>query len=347
MRIYILTAVSVILLLIISIGYDNQVFQQQQLSTDIEQQGLEDQITLAISHVVAEDTPKGRSLAKFAELVEKYSDNSIQVKISPNGMLYNDHSEVQALIDNKVQMIAPTFSKMTAYEKSWEVLDLPFLFDNEEQVEKVLTSRVGHNLLNMLQQDKMLALGFWQNGFKQMIAQDGLLREPSDFQGLVTRVMPSTVLEEQFNLLKAQPIRASFDEVYNAIDTNSIKAMENTLSNIYSKGFYKKDRHITLSNHGLLGYAVIMNKDFFNRLNSKQQDAIKKAMADATAYNYKNAQRMNELSYQALQNENMHFAELTMTQINHWKTVFSPLYKTYKNSENAYFLRDIQSVLQQ
>lgn len=346
-RTYIITALSVLLLLILSIGYNNTFFHANELSTDLEQDGLKGQITLEISHVVAENTPKGQALVKFGELVEKYSDYSINVEIYPNAMLYNDLNEVEALKDNKIQMIAPTFSKMTTYAKSWEVLDLPFLFTNEEQVEKVFKSDVGQDLLNQLQDPDMLALGFWQNGFKQMLAENDLLTNAEDFKGLPLRIMPSELLAKQFELLHATPLKSSFDEVFDQIEENKIKAMENTLSNIYSKGFYHKDRNITLSNHGLLGYAVIINSTFYNQLTTKQQKAIKLAMIDATNYNYKTAKKMNDTSLVKLKNEEVHFAELTSSQLADWKKAFAPLYRDYKSSENARFLKEIQSVLQQ
>ncbi|RIJ64533.1 DctP family TRAP transporter solute-binding subunit [Rummeliibacillus sp. POC4] len=346
MKIYITTAILTIVLLLSYIGYSQQFWQNSTLPVDEEQQGLNKQIVINFSHVVAEDTPKGQAAIKFAELLEQKSNGRIHVVIYPNGMLYNDNNELKALQNNDVQMIAPTFSKMTKTIPSWEVLDLPYLFHTDEEVENVLNGRIGEQLLNQLNHVNIKGLAFWNNGFKQMISEEKPLVRLEDFKNIKVRAMPSKVLQTQFELLGAKSVNTSFDELYTEIENHEIDAQENTLSNIYSKGFYKVQNNITLTNHGLLGYSVLMNEDFWNSLPQKLQEDVLSAMKEATEWNFQMAKEMNSNDLEKLKKQDhIKINTLSVAEQNKWKLKFKPLYSLYKNHVGATFLKEIQTEL--
>lgn len=346
MKVYITTAILTIVMLLSYIAYSQQFWQNSTLPVDDEQQGLNKQIVINFSHVVAEDTPKGQAAIKFAEILEQKSHGRIHVVIYPNGMLYNDNNELKALQNNDVQMIAPTFSKMTKAIPSWEVLDLPYLFHTDEEVEDILNGHIGEQLLNQLNHVNIKGLAFWNNGFKQMISEEKPLVQLEDFKHLRVRTMPSDVLQAQFELLGAKSVNTSFDELYTEIDNHEIDAQENTLSNIYSKGFYKVQNHITLTNHGLLGYSVLMNEDFWNSLPQNLQDDVMEAMKEATEWNFQVAKEMNSKDLEKLKKQdNIEINTLSVAEQNKWKLRFKPLYSMYKNKAGATFLKEIQSEL--
>ena len=344
MKVYITTAILTIVLLLGLIGFKQQVWQNSSLPKDEEQHGLNNQIVINFSHVVAEDTPKGQAAIKFAKVLEEKSNGRIHVVIYPNGMLYNDDNELKALQNGDVQMIAPTFSKMTNTIPSWQVLDLPYLFHSDEEVEKVLKGDIGEQLLNQSNHAGVKGLAFWNNGFKQMISEDKPLVRLEDFKDLKVRAMPSQVLQSQFKLLGASAVRTSFDELYSEIENHEIDAQENTLSNIYSKGFYKVQKHITITNHGLLGYAVLINEDFWNSLPQDLQEDVEQAMDEATKWNFKIAKEMNEQDLEKLKRDpNIDISTLSVTEQKKWMKQFRPIYSEYNKQISSVFLKEIQS----
>lgn len=137
MKYFITIALALLIILASIIGYRQNIFNIVTLPYDDEQIGLQEQIIIHFSHVVAENTPKGLAAAKFAELVKEKTNGRVLVQVYPNGILYNDETELQALQKNEVQMIAPTFSKMTDLLPRWQVLDLPFVFENEQQIKSL------------------------------------------------------------------------------------------------------------------------------------------------------------------------------------------------------------------
>ncbi|SOC20925.1 C4-dicarboxylate-binding protein DctP [Ureibacillus xyleni] len=330
-----------IIILIVLFGYRQNIFSSTSLPYDDEQQGLDDQITIHFSHVVAENTPKGMAAEKFAQLVEEKSNGRVIVKIYPNGMLYNDETELEALQANEIQMIAPTFSKLTASLPNWQVLDLPFIIDNNEQLKTVLNGSLSDKLLQELDNIEIKGLTFWNNGFKQVASTSPILNV-EDFNEKRVRMMPSNILKQQFKLLGADPIPTSFGNVYYDLQNKHIDAQENTISNIYSKRFYTMENHITLSNHGILCYAVMMNESFWNSLDENTQTIIIESLKEIQDWQFDQAQLMNEKDLNDLkQMNNVKIYELQESDRNQWKKKIKPIYEIYENQVNKQYLHEL------
>ncbi len=331
-----------IIILIALLGYRQNIFSQAKLPFDDEQVGLKDQIIIKFSHVVAENTPKGIAAEKFASLVEEKSNGRIIVQVYPNGMLYNDENELQALKIGEIQMIAPTFSKMTDYLPNWQVLDLPFLIEDEKQLKKVLTGPFSEKLIEELNSLNIKGLTFWSNGFKQIAASHSPILETQDFWHKKIRVMASDILKEQFYLLRAKPIATSFSDVYNELENMSVDAQENTISNIYSKNFYEMENHITLSNHGILSYVVMMNEEFWNQLSTDNQKIIKDALEEMENWQFEQAETINALNLQTLlHDKDVFIYELDEENKKKWKEQLNPIYEYYRKNIDPDYLNKL------
>src|SRR5438132_13395269 len=101
-------------------------------------------IVIKFSHVVADDTPKGKGSLKFKELAEKYTGGKVKVEVYPNSQLYKDKEEIEALQLGAVQMLAPSTAKFAPLgAKEFEALDLPFLFANDDEYTRISKGPVG------------------------------------------------------------------------------------------------------------------------------------------------------------------------------------------------------------
>lgn len=300
------------------------------LPYDDEQEGLNDHLVIRFSHVVAEHTPKGLAAQIFSSLVHEKSNGVIKVEVYPNAMLYSDEEEIEALQNGEIEMIAPAFSKLTNLSPSWQILDLPFIFENEKEANEALRGQLGESLFDELKPFGIHGLAFWANGFKQMTNSVRPLKNPEDFQDLRFRVMPSTVIQRQFELLGATTKTIPFNETYRSLYYGMLDGQENTISNIYTKKFYEVQPYITISNHGYLGYAVLMNEQYWNRLTKEQQDIIEEAIAEATEWMEQQAEQINQQQLDLLkQDKSIYLHTLTENKKEKWKQKLQPLYQEY------------------
>lgn len=241
-------------------------------------------IVIKFSHVVAPNTPKGKGADKFKELAEKYTNGKVKVEVYPNSTLYKDKEELEALQLGAVQMLAPSNSKFGPIGvKDFEVFDLPYLLPNKAALRKVTEGPLGKAMLKKLETKGMVGLAYWDNGFKEMSANRPL-RMPEDYKGLKFRIQSSKVLEAQFRALGAIPQVMAFSEVYQALQTGVVDGQENTPSNMYTQKFHEVQKYTTLTNHGYIGYVVVVNKKFWEDLPADIRTQLTKAMDEATIY---------------------------------------------------------------
>ena len=251
-------------------------------------------IVIKFSHVVAPNTPKGKGAEKFKELAEKYTAGKVKVEVYPNSTLYKDKEELEALQLGAVQMLAPSNSKFGPMGiKEFEVFDLPFIIPNLAALRKVTEGPMGTNMLELLKPKGMIGLAYWDNGFKQMSANKAL-RVPEDYKGLKFRIQSSKVLEAQFRSLGATPQVMAFSEVYQALQTGVVDGQENTASNMYTQKMHEVQKYTTLTNHGYIGYVVVVNKKFWDDLPADVRTNLDKAMKESTAYANKISAQEND-----------------------------------------------------
>ncbi len=286
-------------------------------------------IVIKFSHVVAVDTPKGQAAEYFKKLVEERSNGEIKVEVYPNSSLFDDKDVMTPLMTNAVQMAAPSFSKFTKFAPSLQLVDLPFLFNDADHLHRVLEGPVGQKMLATVGQKGLVGLAFWDNGFKELSANKPLLT-PADAEGLKFRIMSSKVLEAQFKAVDANPQVLPFSEVYSALQQGVVDACENPLSNFYTKKFYEVQSDLTLSNHGYLGYLVVTNKIFWNKLNDQQRALITQAMKEATKYGDDLALKMDKeylAKVEASGKTTVH--ELTPEQRKAWQAKMMTIYPKF------------------
>ncbi|MCB1907393.1 MAG: TRAP transporter substrate-binding protein [Rhodocyclaceae bacterium] len=241
-------------------------------------------IVIKFSHVVAVGTPKGKAAQRFKELAEKYSGGAVRVEVFPDSTLYKDKEEFEALQLGAVQMIAPSLAKFSPLGmRSFEVFDLPFVFDSEEELHRVTGGEVGERLLESLEPRGIKGLAFWDNGFKSFSANRPIHR-PEDLRGLRMRIQSSQVLHEQMRALGAQPQVMAFSEVFDALRAGVVDGTENPHSNLYTQHMHEVQSDVTISRHGYLGYAVLANLRFWESLPWAIRAALERALAEATSY---------------------------------------------------------------
>jgi C4-dicarboxylate-binding protein DctP len=251
-------------------------------------------IVIKFSHVVAPDTPKGRAADHFKKLAEERTKGRVKVEVYPNSQLYKDREEMEALQLGAVQMLAPSLAKFGPLGvRSFELFDLPYIFPNKETLYRVMDGDIGAKLFNLLEAKGIKGLAFWDNGFKQMSANKPM-KTAEDFKGLKMRIQSSKVLEAQMKALGANPQVMAFSEVYSALQQGVVDGTENPMSNLYTQKMHEVQKHLTLSDHGYLGYAVIVNKGFWDGLPADVRATLEKAMQDTTVFERKIAQEEND-----------------------------------------------------
>lgn len=297
--------------------------------------GIAADYIMKVSHVVSASTPKGKAADFLEKRIEELTGGKIDVQVFPNSQLYGDGEEMKALAMNNVQLIMPSLSKFTSIAPQMQLFDLPFIFRDKDHLYKVMDGEVGKILKSKVDEKKqMLAMDYWDAGFKDLSSSKKPLILPEDANGMKFRIQSSKVLEAQFKSIGGNPQVLPFSEVYSALQQGVVDGTENPLSNFYTKKFHEVQSSLTRTEHGYLGYLVVMNEQFWNKLPKNLQDNISQAMKEATALEreesaIEDAKIMEELKTYAKNTNKLQIIELTPEQKQQWKKAMSSVYPKF------------------
>jgi len=299
-------------------------------------------IVIKFSHVVATETPKGQAALRFKQLAEEATQGRVRVEVYPNSELYKDKEELEALQLGAVQMLAPSLAKFAPLGvKEFELFDLPFIFDSYEQLHKITQGPIGQKLLDKLEPKGIQGLAYWDNGFKVM-SSNKPLRTPADFKGQQLRIQSSRVLDTQMRSMGAIPQVMSFSEVYQALQAGVVDGTENPPSNLYTQRMYEVQKYVTLSNHGYLGYAVIVNKSFWSGLPAGIRVQLERALKAATAYANEIAKKDNEDALAAVKSSGKcQFVTLTAEERAAWKATMDRAHQEHVGRIGAALIGEV------
>jgi C4-dicarboxylate-binding protein DctP len=285
-------------------------------------------ISIKFSHVVAPDTPKGKGALRFKELAEQRTGGRVKVEVYPNSQLYKDKEEMEALQLGSVQMLAPSLAKFGPLGvKDFEVFDLPFLFKDDATFRSITEGPLGAELFKKLEPKGIKGLAYWDNGFHQMSANKPL-HKVDDFRGLKMRIQSSKVLDAEMRALGAIPQVMAFSELYQALQSGVVDGTEGVASNFYTQKVYEVQKYMTISNHGHLAYAVIVNKKFWDGLPADIRAALESAIKDSTTYANAIASTENIQALEKIKASGKTTVyTLTPAETAEWKKALAPVHK--------------------
>jgi C4-dicarboxylate-binding protein DctP len=282
-------------------------------------------------HVVAPSTPKGQMAQRFKELAEERYPGRVRVEVYPSAQLMEDTESIEALAFGEVQMIATSVSLYDRLTQKFQVFDLPFLFPNIAAVERFQASPVGRDLLTTLTGHGILGLQFWHNGMKQFSGPRPLI-VPSDARGLKFRVMESDILQAEIEAIGGSPQKMAFGEVYQALQTGTVDAQENTWSNIYSSKFYEVQPYMTESNHGYIGYYVAVNAQFWQALPEDLRAGLEATLAEITQWGNSRSEAINlEDKQRIIDSGRSQITVLTPEQLAAWQAAMRPVWDEFRD----------------
>jgi C4-dicarboxylate-binding protein DctP len=241
-------------------------------------------IILKFSHVVSPDAPKGKAALLFKDLAEKYTNGRVKVEIYPNSSLYKDKEELEALQLGSVQLLAPSISKFGPLGvKEFDIFDLPFLMNDDAHARQMMASPMMAELNKKLEAKGVAPLAYWDNGAHDYTCNRPLIL-PDDFRGLKLRIQGSKVQDAVARELGALPQIIAFGALYQSLQTGVVDGEDNVPSNIWTQKFYDVQKHLTVSNHARLTYALVTNKTFWHSLPEDVRNELDRAVRETTDF---------------------------------------------------------------
>jgi tripartite ATP-independent transporter DctP family solute receptor len=333
-----LTAMFLLLVLAACGGGDDSATEESSADTDStteESSGVDTsnaEFTIRAGIGLNSDHPQYKGLLQFKEIVEEESNGGIAVETYHSGQLGDDRSMMEALQLGSQEVTVPSTAPIANFVNEFSVFDIPFLFPNEEVADTVLDGEVGQKLLGLLDDQNMVGLAYWENGFRDLSNNSHPVETMADLDGLTIRTMENDLHLDSFSALGANPTPMAFTELFTALQQGSVDGQENPIATIYLEGYHEVQDYVSSTNHIYSPFVFMISKPFYDSLPTEYQDIVSNAAVEAGQYQREINREANEEYVQALIDEGVNYTEVSEEARNEMQEAVQPVVDDYAES---------------
>ncbi|MBU8908951.1 TRAP transporter substrate-binding protein [Desertibacillus haloalkaliphilus] len=254
--------------------------------------------------------PQYKGLERFAEIVEENTNGELVVETYHSGQLGDDRSMMEALQLGSQEVTVPSTAPIANFVSEFTIFDFPFLFPSNEVADEVLDGEVGQQFLDMLDDQNLVGLAYWENGFRNVTNSTRAIETLEDFDGLTLRTMENDLHLDAFRALGANPTPMAFTELFTAMQQGTVDGQENPNATIYLEGYYEVQDYVSDTRHVYSPFVFLMSKPFFDSLSEEHQQIVRDAAIEAGQFQRELNREANAEYVNNLEEEGM-----TVTQI--------------------------------
>src|ERR1700712_4130470 len=240
--------------------------------------------TIRFGHLNNPDHPGSFGVKRFGELVAAKSGGKMKVQESPSSTLGNEMQQQSALQGGVQEMSAPATTSLAGIVKEFGLVDFPFAVSNFAQADALLDGPLGQTLISKLPEKGLVALGYWDLGFRNVTNSKHAVTKAEDLDGLKIRVIPNPVFLDTFKAFKANPVPMPFAELYGALESKAVDGQENPFAVILSNKFYEVNKFVSGTNHVYAANIVLVSKKFWDKLSATEKKVMTDAANEARVY---------------------------------------------------------------
>ncbi|MEM6761245.1 MAG: TRAP transporter substrate-binding protein [Pseudomonadota bacterium] len=244
--------------------------------------------TLKLGHAAASSHAFHTGLELFAERVAEKTDGAVVIEVFGDRALGDDRQLLEGLQLGTIDgaLVSAPVLPLVIGASSFDALQLPFVVGSYEKLAAALTSPVGEELLQTLDEKGMKGLGFIEAGQRHFLSANAPVRSVEDFKGLKTRIVPIPLHKGVWEAVGVNPIGMAYGEVYSALETGTIDAVEINLSSIQSESLFESAKYVTKTGHYFWPGVIMIAGPVWERLSDAHKTALMEAGRETTEETY-------------------------------------------------------------
>lgn len=283
--------------------------------------------TIRVSNGVNKEHPVGNGVAKMTECLATKSGGKMKLQAFWGGALGGDLQATQALRSGTQEMVVTSSSPLVGILPDLGVFDLPFLFANSGEADKILDGEFGKYMADKLPAVGLVNLAFWENGFRNLTNSRKPVEKLEDFQGIKLRVMQNNVFLDTFKTLGTNAVPMAFQEVFAALETKAIDGQENPFVTIDTSKFHEVQKYLSITNHAYTPFLVLYSKQLFDGLSADEQKALKDCAVEGQAEQRKVSRALSDKSLAALKEKGMTIITFSDAEQKRLRDAVKPVYE--------------------
>ena len=268
----------------------------------------------------------------FKKEVEEKSGGNISVQVFDNGSLGEESAMMEQTQLGTIQM-ASVSEVISGIDPKINILNLPYIFENDEQVDAVIDSELKDELLSDLQNHKLIGLSIFENGFRVVTNSRTPVNKLADLNGMKIRTPKTDAQINIFNAFSANVAPLNFNELYGALQQKVVDGQENGYNTIVTQSFYEVQPYLAETNHMWGSFVIVANLAWWNKLSQENRDIIQTAINDASAYERKISRQEADKNKKICEE---HGVKITTPELSEFVKAVQPVYEGFYKDHPAF-----------
>ncbi|NYT66282.1 DctP family TRAP transporter solute-binding subunit [Alcaligenaceae bacterium] len=296
-------------------------------------QAMANNIVLKFGHATAPSNTGHKAVEYMGKQLAEKTDGRITIEIFPNSQLGSERELIESIQLGNVDMTFVSSAVLGSFNQEFFALDIPFLFTDRDSVYRVLDGDIGQGLLSSLDKVGIKAVGYWENGFRQLTNSKKVIRTPDDLKGMKMRTMENEVHIAAWREEGANPAPLAFGELFTALQQGTFDAQEGPINLFYDMKFYEVQKFITKTNHVYSPWPVLINPDVYARFSDADKETFTQIMKETTDYQRSLAQKADDAAVEKM--TDVTITELTPEEQAAFSSKMGPIYELVKKKIGA------------
>jgi len=304
------------------------------------------EFTIRASIGLNSDHPQYDGLLRFKEIVEEETNGAVVVETYHSGQLGDDRTAMEALQLGSQEVTIPSTAPVANFIPEYAVFDIPFLMPSEEVADEVLDGEVGQKILDMLEDQNLVGLAYWENGYRDMSNSVQPIETQADLEGLTLRTMENELHLDSFSALGANPTPMAFTELFTAMQQGTVDGQENPIATIYLEGFHEVQDYVSATNHVYTPFVFLVSKSFYDGLPAEYQEILSNAAVEAGEYQREVNREANEEYVQTLIDEGVNFNEVSDEAKDEMRETVQPVIDEFADSLDSNIVEELYDAIE-
>ena len=270
--------------------------------------------TWRMGSMMPADSAEGKGYAKFSELADRYTNGAVKVQVYPSSQLGKMNAMVEQLSSNVIQIVGSNAAFLSKWVSDIKYMTAPFLFSGTDHWKRFLKTDLVKGWFKKVEDEAgIMVLGSisdFPRGTYRVLVSKKPVNTIDDIKGLKVRQYSNELVIQVWQHLGAEVRVMGWNEVYDGVNRGIIEAATSPAQLVESMRFYEVAPHVVRTNEYPQGIAFMINKKAFDRLSPDVQAGIRRAHAEASAYEVELLNSGLKESFDRIKAKGVNFGEL-------------------------------------
>ncbi|MDP5133961.1 MAG: TRAP transporter substrate-binding protein [Paraglaciecola sp.] len=240
--------------------------------------------TLRLAHSLDQEHVVHKAMVLMGERLFEYSRGTMQLQIYSGGQLGNERELIELLQIGSLAMTKVSASSVESFVPKMRVFSVPYIFNDNAHLWRVLNGEVGHQLLRELSGVRLYGLGYYDAGSRSFYTTNTEIHTPSDLRGKKFRVLASQTAVRMVEAMGGAATPIDWGELYTALQQGVVDGAENNPPSFYLSRHYELSKYYTLDEHTSVPDVLILSHLVWQGLTVQQQQWLSQAAEDSIRY---------------------------------------------------------------